>query len=127
MRNAKIAYALKRRGDNLALVREVQHWLYFSDFTRMNEAKSKVGQLGYRVIVSELDATRTEEPYVLHLSKMHTLDVPTVNQITKDLFILASEGGGTYDGWGTRLKVKLPAKIRASVKRMFLKLISAFR
>lgn len=126
MRNAKIAYALKRRGDNLDIVREVQHWLYFSDSTRMNEAKSKVGQLGYRVIISEMDTSRVAEPYVLQLSKMHTLDVPTVNRITKELFVLAAEGGGTYDGWGTRLKLKLPAKIRATIKRMFQKFISTF-
>ncbi|MDD9265518.1 DUF695 domain-containing protein [Paenibacillus sp. GCM10023248] len=127
MRNAKIAYALKRRGDNLELVREVQHWMYFSDSKRMNEVKSKVGQLGYRVIASEMDTERVVEPYVLQISKMHTLDVPTVNEITKELFELASEGGGTYDGWGTRLKLKLPAKIRARVKRIFLKFISTFR
>uniref|UniRef100_UPI001C2F3543 ribonuclease E inhibitor RraB n=1 Tax=Lysinibacillus sp. GbtcB16 TaxID=2824761 RepID=UPI001C2F3543 len=69
---------------------------------------------------------RIVDPYVLHLSKMHTLDVPTVNQITKELFVLASEGGGTYDGWGTKLKLKLPARIRAYVKRVFLKFISTF-
>ncbi|MZQ85325.1 DUF695 domain-containing protein [Paenibacillus sp. 5J-6] len=127
MRNAKIAYALKRRGDNLEKAREVQHWLHFPDSTRMDEMKSKVGPLGYRVIVSELDTTRQVEPYVLHLSKLHTLDVPTVNAVTKELFVLASEVGGTYDGWGTRLILKFPAKLRAHLKRVCSKMIAAFK
>ncbi|MBP1965302.1 DUF695 domain-containing protein [Paenibacillus aceris] len=127
MRNAKIAYALKRRGDNLERAREVQHWLHFPDSARMDEMKSKVGKLGYIVIVSEMDTTRNVEPYVLHLSKLHTLDVPTVNAITKELFVLASEVGGTYDGWGTRLILKFPAKVRAYLKHIFVRLFSAFR
>lgn len=93
----------------------------------MDEMKSKVGPLGYRVIVSELDTTRQVEPYVLHLSKLHTLDVPTVNAITKELFVLASEVGGTYDGWGTRLILKFPAKLRAHLKRICSKMIAAFK
>ncbi|NOV00695.1 DUF695 domain-containing protein [Paenibacillus planticolens] len=128
MRNAKIAYALKRRGDNLAIAREVQHWLHFPDSARMNEMKSKVGKLGYIVIVPEVETTRkVDEPYVLHLSKLHTLDVPTVNAITKELFVLASETGGTYDGWGTRLILKFPAKLRAYLRRNIQRIFSIFK
>ncbi|OPH57152.1 hypothetical protein BC351_25105 [Paenibacillus ferrarius] len=127
MRNAKIVYALKRHGDKLEIAREVQHWLRFPDATPLIEVKRKVGQLGYQVIAAKLDTRGSTEMHVLHVSMKHALDVPTVNTVTRQLFLLAAESGGTYDGWGTQLVLKLPAKIRVYFKRMMKKVLAVFK
>lgn len=119
MRNAKIAFALQRHGDDPDTVRIVEHWLHFSSKHGMDEAKGRARKLGYHVVNAELDTSKTINPYVLQLSKKHALDLSTVNKITKELYALASEAGGTYDGWGTSLKLKLPARIRASLMKLW--------
>lgn len=121
MRNAKIAFALQRRGDQPYTAREVEHWLHFSSKLNMDEAKVKALQLGYTVTNAEFDPSKTLNPFVLQLCKKHALDLATVNQITKELFALANESGGTYEGWGTRLKLKLPVRIRFAVLRLWKK------
>jgi regulator of RNase E activity RraB len=112
MRNAKIAFALHRHGDNAEAVREVEHWLHFASKLSMDEVKGKARQLGYIITNAEMDASKTINPYVLQLRKKHALDLATVNEVTRELFTLAVEAGGTYDGWGTRLRLKLPARIK---------------
>ncbi|MBP1989165.1 DUF695 domain-containing protein [Paenibacillus eucommiae] len=118
MRNAKISYALNRHGDKAEIVREVEHWLHFASKISMDEVKGKAGLLGYMIMQAELDASRPVNPYVLQLRKKHALDLATVNIVTKELFTLAAEAGGTYDGWGTRLKLKFPAKLRFTFNRL---------
>ncbi|MNI18834.1 RNase E inhibitor protein [compost metagenome] len=112
MRNAKIAYALKQHGDDSETVRDVEHWLHFPSKSSMDEVKNKVELLGYRITNADLDSTKTTNPYVLQVSKQHALELNTVNEVTRELFVLASEVNGTYDGWGTRLKLKFPTRVR---------------
>jgi regulator of RNase E activity RraB len=121
MRNAKISYALNRHGDMADIVREVEHWLHFDNKISMDAVKGKVRLLGYNIINADIDTTKTLNPYVLQLRKKHALDLATVNQVTKELFTLALEAGGTYDGWGTRLKLRFPARLRLSLMRIFKK------
>jgi regulator of RNase E activity RraB len=121
MRNAKISYTLNQHGDKAEIVREVEHWLHFNSKNNMDEVKVKARGLGYSIINTEWDTSKTVYPYVLQLSKNHALDLSTVNEVTKELFTLASEAGGMYDGWGTRLKLRFPAKLRFALLRVLKK------
>jgi regulator of RNase E activity RraB len=112
MRNAKISYALNRHGDNSDVVREVEHWLHFDNKPGMEMVKEKARLLGYHVMSEERDASWTVQAYVLQLRKKHALDLATVNEVTKELFTLAAEAGGSYDGWGTRMKLRFPTRMR---------------
>jgi regulator of RNase E activity RraB len=121
MRNAKISYTLNRHGDDSEVVREVEHWLHFDSKPDMDEVKGKARLLGYHVMSAEHDPSRAMQAYVLQLRKKHAIDLVTVNQVTKELFTLASEAGGSYDGWGTRMKLRFPAKLRFMVLRFMRK------
>jgi uncharacterized protein (TIGR01619 family) len=125
MRNAKISYALNRHGDQSDIAREVEHWLHFASQISMDEVKGKARNLGYSIVEADIDTSKEVYPYILQLRKKHAIDLTTVNQVTKELFTMATEAGGMYDGWGTRLKLKFAAKIRFSLlkllkKRLFL-------
>lgn len=121
MRNAKISYALNRHGDQADIVREVEHWLHFASKMSMDEVKGKARNLGYLVVNADLDTTKTVNPYILQLRKKHALDLTTVNEVTKELFTMATEAGGMYDGWGTRLKLKFPARLRFTLMKYLKK------
>jgi regulator of RNase E activity RraB len=121
MRNAKISYALNQHGDRADIVRVVEHWLHFTSKNGMDEVKGKARELGYDVVNAEKDTSKKMYPYVLQLSKRHALDLPTINEVTKELFILTDKAGGVYDGWGTKLKLKLPAKLRFAWIKFFKK------
>ncbi|MCD1259280.1 DUF695 domain-containing protein [Paenibacillus athensensis] len=112
MRNAKIAFALHRHGDRADVVREVEHWLHFAEADQRDEAANRALATGYEVSASTMDASRSAMPYVLQLTKRHALDLATVNEVTKELYTLAAEAGGAYDGWGTRLKLRRLARMR---------------
>jgi regulator of RNase E activity RraB len=121
MRNAKISYALNQHGDRADIVRVVEHWLHFTSKVGMDEVKGKARELGYHIVNAEKDTSKKMYPYVLQLSKRHALDLPTINEVTKELFILTDKAGGVYDGWGTKLKLKLPAKLRFAWIKFFKK------
>jgi regulator of RNase E activity RraB len=121
MRNAKISYALSHHGDRVDIVRLVEHWLHFTSKIGMDEVKGKARELGYQVVNAEKDSSKKMYPYVLQLSKRHSLDLPTINKVTKELFTLTDKAGGVYDGWGTKLELKLPAKLRFALIKFFKK------
>jgi regulator of RNase E activity RraB len=118
MRNAKISFALNRHGDNSDAEREVEHWLHFDNKTGMELVKGKAQLLGYHIINEDKDCSQSVQAYVLQLRKKHALDLDTVNEVTKELFTLAAEAGGIYDGWGTRMKLRYPARVRFAMIRL---------
>jgi regulator of RNase E activity RraB len=124
MRNAKISYALNRHGDQSDIVREVEHWLHFASQMSMDEVKGKARNLGYSVVGADMDTSKDVYPYVLQLRKMHAIDLTTVNHVTQELFTMATEAGGMYDGWGTKLKLNFTAKVRFSLLKLIKKRLS---
>jgi uncharacterized protein (TIGR01619 family) len=124
MRNAKISYTLNQHGDQSDIVREVEHWLHFDSSVSMDEVKGKAQNLGYIIVEAGQDTSKEVYPYVLQLRKKHAIDLHTVNEVTKELFTMADEAGGMYDGWGTRLKLKFPAKLRFALLKIVKKRLS---
>jgi len=116
MRNAKIAFALHRHGDRPEVAREVEHWLHFADAGQRDEVAHKALGLGYQVSAFKYDASRSALPYVLQLTKRHALDLAMVNEVTQELYTLAAEAGGAYDGWGTRLKLRRLVRLRFALR-----------
>jgi regulator of RNase E activity RraB len=60
-------------------------------------------QKGYK-LVSQKDDAKGERKFGLMLSKVHTVDFGTINDVVLELFDLAGECSGDYDGWETSVE-----------------------
>ena len=101
MQNRRLLEALAEQGDVHEVPRKVDHWLYFADEAARTLCRDTLIAIEFSVA----DETMSEEsgdalPYVLVVSRVDAVDSHTINGITLELARLASENGGSYDGWG---------------------------
>jgi regulator of RNase E activity RraB len=101
MQNRRLLEALAEQGDVHEVARKVDHWLYFADEAARDNCRDTLVAIEFAVE----DENRSDEPddpmpYVLVVSRVDPVDSHTINGITLELARLASENGGSYDGWG---------------------------
>ncbi len=101
MQNRRLLEALAEQGDVHEVPRKVDHWLYFADEAARAICRDTLMAIEFAVD----DESRSDEPgdplpYVLVVSRVDPVDSHTINGITIELARLASENGGSYDGWG---------------------------
>lgn len=105
MKNLHVVEALEKHGDSLKARRPVSHWAYFrlpkdrADF--VSEARNR----GFEVAdQSETDNSEAERRYGVTLERTDHVDWNSINDVTLDLFRLAEQFGGNYDGWETSVE-----------------------
>lgn len=98
--NQHVLMSLDKSGDNHAVEREVHHWIYFRSRDDRERFLAAVVEKGYKIF-SQSDTDNEKRPFGVILSRSHTVDLPTVNAIVLELFDLACEFAGDYDGWET--------------------------
>jgi hypothetical protein len=101
--NRHVLESLEAHGDCHDIEREVTHWLLFlSRENRDGFIKAAVDK-GYQVVGQPGDAGE-RGPFGLMLSRIHAVDFRTIHNVVMELFDLAGECGGDYDGWETSVK-----------------------
>lgn len=96
--NGRVLRSLESQGDNHELERPVCHWIYFSSSQDRASYFSAVSEKGYRLL-SQHDDAEGERSFSLSIESIHPLDDRTINTVVLELFDLASECNGQYDGW----------------------------
>jgi hypothetical protein len=100
--NAKVIAQLVKAGDILTKERPVEHWIYFKSETDRKSFETKVLKDGFRVTgESKVDAPIY--PYQLRIIRSDKVDQISVNGYVMDLWRLAHESNGDYDGWETEV------------------------
>ena len=101
MQNRRLLEQLAGAGDVHELPRKVDHWLYFADAEGRNACRDTLMEIGFAL---EEEGTTGDEdgklPFSLVMSRVDSVDKPTINGITLELVRLAGEHRGDYDGWG---------------------------
>jgi len=99
MANRDVLDALERNGDVHTIVREVDHTLDFPSETARKRFCNQVLEQGYRLTQeSEFEG---ERGFRMTVSRDHSVDQDTIDEIVLNLMELAEQFGGEYDGWGT--------------------------
>lgn len=101
--NRRVLDALTNQGDTLDVPRQVDHWIHFPSQRRRKQFVKAVKALGYRV-ESESgpeDAGDKGHPFGIHIARTDHVDYQSINSVTLELFRLAREHEGDYDGWET--------------------------
>lgn len=101
MQNRRLLEELATAGDVHELPRKVDHWLYFADEDGRNACRDTLTEIGFTLEeegFAEDDGDRL--PFSLVMSRVDSIDRPSINGITLELLRLAGEHRGDYDGWG---------------------------
>ena len=92
--NIEVLSALTKAGDNPAIEREVEHFIYFSNELDMESFSSEIVKMGYPY------EPTAQQPGVL-VKTMLTADEIEIHAISLKLHNLSVKYNGEYDGWGT--------------------------
>jgi uncharacterized protein (TIGR01619 family) len=101
--NGRVLANLEESGDKHEIEREVSHWIYFSDEADRAKFLRQATSQGYKHVESS-DDKNTERPYGVSVSRVHAVDYGTLNDAVLELFDLAQDCNGDYDGWETSVE-----------------------
>jgi regulator of RNase E activity RraB len=105
IKNMHVIEALKKHGDPLKLPRIVSHWAYFKSSDDRSKFIAKAVSTGFKVTnESKRDDPEAERAYGVVLERIDRVDWDSINQATLELFRLAQEVSGDYDGWETSVE-----------------------
>ncbi|MCE9522760.1 MAG: DUF695 domain-containing protein [Alphaproteobacteria bacterium] len=96
--NRKVCDALESHGDLLTTKREIDHWAYFPSAESRDTFVARANAIGYTLRVP----TERGEPgkkFEAQIFRVDSADIDEINSVTLELFELAQQLGGEYDGW----------------------------
>lgn len=100
--NRQLIDQLEESGDVLTKPRPVDHFAYFASDEARAEFISHVIGAGYEFVGKKNNEDPDSDyPYGVNLKRVSAVDWDTIDEITFELFDLAREYGGDYDGWET--------------------------
>ena len=100
IQNQQIISRLYDAGDSLTQPRPVDHFANFKTDEDRQGFISTVERLGFEVVSRPDRTDELEFPFSVGLLKIDSVDAESIDRITFELFDLAKEQGGVYDGWG---------------------------
>ena len=104
IQSEKIIFLLEEEGDDLSIVRPVEHYLSFSTPTQKNRFLNTLNIEGFNF---KDDIESDEFEHGIALVKEHSVTVKDVNVIVKELFDAVAKEKGFYEGWSTILASEL--------------------
>jgi uncharacterized protein (TIGR01619 family) len=102
MENRKVLDVLEQKGDTLARPRDVWHWIYFRTDADREHFLVAVTPLEYR-LQSRPDSKNKEYPNGICIVRFQSVKSPEIDDAVIELFRLAREYRGDYDGWETQV------------------------
>ncbi|KKK38132.1 hypothetical protein WQ57_09955 [Mesobacillus campisalis] len=100
MGNQQVVDSLEESGDQLEVPRKVEHWLLFSDLKMMKRFIKDIKKEGFS-IEEEPNQVNEEGKYTVAISRIDSVDLPSINEVTDLLIEISEEHEGEYDGWET--------------------------
>lgn len=104
LQNRRLVDYLKKSGDPLTKPRIVDHWIYFKSDKDRNTFLSRIENLNFSIISKEKDTSLGDLPFTLHISRTDNVDLASVDEYVLNLWQLAEECNGEYDGWETAVE-----------------------
>jgi uncharacterized protein (TIGR01619 family) len=105
IKNMDVLEVLEKHGDTLESVRDVHHWIYFKTSNDRRLFAEDVLQLGYTV-EGQLEALENEFPYSIQITRDQSVTPAKIDDAVLELFRMAKELDGEYDGWETQVIAK---------------------
>lgn len=102
IQNSRVLSQLMKHGDTLQPARDVHHWIYFRTAADRAEFVAKTQALGYS-IVSETEKQDGERAFALRITRDQGVTPGEIDDAVIELFRLAGQHNGDYDGWETRI------------------------
>lgn len=105
IKNRHVVEALEKHGDTLERPRPVWHWAYFKSPGDRSRFIAKAASASFKITdESSRDDSDAEYPFGVTLERIDRVDWDSINQATLELFWLAQETSGNYDGWETSVE-----------------------
>ena len=101
--NEHVLRNLEKHGDCHKIERDVCHWIYFQSREDRERFLAAAIEKGYK-LVAENDTDKEKRPFGLTVSRCHAANFDTINDVVLELYDLAGECGGDYDGWETKVE-----------------------
>lgn len=101
IQNSFVIRNLMEHGDNLEKERQVDHWIYFTRPGDREKFLSAIDGKGFRVESMEKQDNYPERPFKLHISRNDKVTPTATDQYIIELWRIADECSGVYDGWET--------------------------
>jgi len=98
--SAKIINQLQEEGDDLGVIREVEHYLSFETPTQKNRFINNLNLDGF---VYKDEIATDEFEHGVALVKEHSITYEEVKQVVEKLFAEVKKERGFYEGWSTFL------------------------
>lgn len=102
IQNRHTCDALREEGDDLSIVREVEHYLFFQTKSSLQRAIEKMELDGY-AFKEHVEDKESDYYYGAIMTKSHSATFEEINLITEFLFDIALNEHGLYEGWSTTL------------------------
>jgi uncharacterized protein (TIGR01619 family) len=104
IQNRRVIDQLEKHGDPLTKARPVDHWIFFKTEADKEKFLSKISDDGFTIITNNYDKELGETPFRLHISRIDKVDYNSVDDYALELWELAEECNGAYDGWETSVE-----------------------
>jgi uncharacterized protein (TIGR01619 family) len=100
--NRKVLDVLEQKNDTLKTPRDVWHWICFPTETDREKFREAVSPMEYRV-QSQTKSDRSGFPFGLCIVRFQAVNPVEIDNAVIELFRLAKEHRGDYDGWETQV------------------------
>ena len=99
MSNRDLVYMLHQHGIDLSQDREVEHTILFKNKTGRKTFLKEAKKLGFISKNNFFESSIKNNPYGLEISRVDKVDLVSVDTYVYQLFELAKQHHGFYDGW----------------------------
>lgn len=100
IKDRRLVDALTDNGDTLELARAVDHWAYFEAQDDRERFIRAVEGLGFSAERLEAGSPEADTPALgARVTRADPVTLAHIHGVTRQLFELAEEHGGSYDGW----------------------------
>ena len=104
IQNRRVIDQLEKNGDKLTKAREVDHWMFFKTDNDRGKFLTKIKPDNFIIVDKDYDKKLGKLPYRLHIKRIDKVDWDSVDYYVIQLWKLATECNGEYDGWETSVQ-----------------------
>ena len=101
--NQHVISRLQLAGDTLTVPRPVDHFANFKTSDDREAFIASASGLGYEAVSRPDREAESEYPFSVGLLRVDAVDPETIDNITYELFELAKQHDGEYEGWGSKV------------------------
>ncbi len=97
--NRQVIENMVSHGDSLQAERAVDHWICFKSVEDRDHFIRSIDHMGFDILSQDYEEDH-DEPFSLNISRTDHVDPDSVDQYVLELWQIAQDCNGRYDGWG---------------------------